>query len=82
MRPLRRGGDSVLALLVLGIWLLMPPVISLFVRPAELFGVPVLVLYLFGVWLLLIVGTAVLARRLPPDQGHLPGLPRRPDESD
>lgn len=65
MRADRKSGDGVLALLAFGLWLLMPPAISLFVGPFSLFGIPALVLYLFGVWLALILGAALLARRLP-----------------
>lgn len=79
MRPSRKGSDSVLALLVLGIWLLMPPAISLFSGARSLLGVPLLVIYLFGVWLGLIAATAWLSRRLPRGEGRLPGLPRRPE---
>ncbi|MEX0760432.1 MAG: hypothetical protein WD100_12705 [Tistlia sp.] len=75
MRTARRGGEGMLALLALGLWLLMPPVISLFVGPYSLFGIPVLVLYVFGVWLALILATALLARRLPRGERRLPDLP-------
>ena len=84
MTPRRRTADGVVALLALGVWLLMPPVISLFVGPERLLGVPVLVVYLFGVWLAFILATMMLSRRLPRTRddapGRLPPLAERPGE--
>ncbi len=76
MTPRRRAADGVVALLALGVWLLMPPVISLFVGPERLFGVPVLVVYLFGVWFAFILATMLLSRRLPRIRDDAP--PRLP----
>jgi len=56
--------DAAALLPVLGTFLLMPPVISLFTGQRALAGVPLIVVYLFGVWLLLIVAAALMARRL------------------
>jgi hypothetical protein len=39
------------------------PLLSLFDRPVQVFGVPLIWAYLFGVWALLIVAVAVLSRR-------------------
>lgn len=57
--------DAAVALPLVGLFLLMPPMISAFVSHAQVGGVPLIVVYLFGVWLLLIACAAVLARRLP-----------------
>jgi hypothetical protein len=51
---------------VFGLFLLMPPLISLFAAPAAFGGVPLIVLYLFAVWAGLIACAALLARRLDP----------------
>ncbi|MCO5105823.1 MAG: hypothetical protein M9907_01950 [Burkholderiaceae bacterium] len=59
--------DAAVVLPLVGLFLLMPPVITLFVRPADVVGVPLIVAYLFGVWLALIVCAAVLGRRIAPD---------------
>lgn len=77
----RSSTDGVLALVALGLWLLMPPIIRLFVGPGVLFGLPLLVLYVFGVWLLLILGTWLLARRLPRDDLVVEAEPRSGEES-
>lgn len=61
-----RTRDVAALLPVLGVFLLMPPVITLFAADADVGGVPLIVIYLFGVWLALIAGAAVLARRLAP----------------
>lgn len=56
---------DVAALLPLaGLFLLMPPLVTLFAVPREVLGVPLAVAYLFGVWLALIACAALLARRL------------------
>ena len=66
-----RTRDVAALLPLLGVFLLMPPVITLFVADADVGGVPLIVVYLFGVWLALIAGAAVLARRLaPPRSGR------------
>jgi membrane protein implicated in regulation of membrane protease activity len=61
-----RVTDAAALLPILGILLLMPPVIALFVTDGGFGGVPSIVVYLFGVWLALIVCAALLARRLAP----------------
>ena len=82
MRRSERSSDAVLALLALGVWLLMPPAVRLFVGADSLFGVPLLVLYLLGVWLLLILGTALLARRLPRERSTHQAPPWNDGETD
>ena len=54
------------ALPFLGLFLLMPPVITLFAKGAGVGGLPLIVIYLFGVWAALIACTALLALRLRP----------------
>lgn len=65
--------DAAALLPALAVFLLMPPVITLFTGSGEVAGVPLIVAYLFGVWLALIVCAALLARRLlPPPAGPPP----------
>jgi hypothetical protein len=63
--------DVAVLLTCCGVLLLMPPFIGLVSPQLSLLGLPLQALYLFGVWAGLIVGAAVLARRLdtspPPD---------------
>lgn len=61
-----RVRDAATVLPLLAVFLLMPPVITLFSGAHSLAGVPLIVVYLFGVWLALIIGAALLARRLGP----------------
>lgn len=65
-RPVDDGSapSAAVALPLLGLFLLMPPVITLFARGAGLAGVPTIVLYVFGVWIALIVCAALLAPHL------------------
>jgi hypothetical protein len=49
---------------IVGMVLLMPPLIELFVADRWIGGVPLIVAYVFGVWLALIACAAWLARRL------------------
>ncbi|MFA7666235.1 MAG: hypothetical protein WCY32_08955 [Burkholderiaceae bacterium] len=58
--------DAAALLPALALFLLMPPVITLFTETRTVGGVPLIVAYLFGVWLALIVAAALLARRLAP----------------
>ena len=61
-----RASGAAVALPLVGLFLLMPPLITLFARGAGLAGVPLVVVYVFGVWGALIVCAALLARRLRP----------------
>lgn len=56
--------SAAVALPMLGLFLLMPPMTVLFAQGAGLGGVPLIVLYVFGVWCALIVCAIGLARRL------------------
>jgi hypothetical protein len=58
--------DVAVLLTCLGALLLMPPFIGLVSPQRSVLGLPLQVLYLFSVWAGLIVGAAVLARRLDP----------------
>lgn len=79
-----RAREAAGLLPILGLLLLMPPVITLFVAKVHIAGVPLIVAYLFGVWLALIVCAALLARRLrqrPPRSSPVePAEPLEPAE--
>ena len=64
------AANAAVVLPLLGLFLLMPPVITLFARGVGFGGVPLIVLYVFGVWSALIVCAALLARRLDPDRSN------------
>jgi hypothetical protein len=57
---------------IVGLFLLMPPVITLFAARIDVFGVPLIVVYMFGVWLAVIVCGGLLARRLARAAGPEP----------
>lgn len=59
-----KAPDAAVVLPVFGMFLLLPPAISLFAAPVVIWGVPLIVLYVFGIWAGLIVCAALLARRL------------------
>jgi hypothetical protein len=50
MRRSKLTGQRLVAVFLAGVLLLNYPVIALFDRPLEWFGVPLLYIYLFGVW--------------------------------
>jgi hypothetical protein len=52
-------GQRLAAIFILGAALFNYPLLSLFDRPGEMFGLPLLYAYLFLAWLLLIVLMAV-----------------------
>ncbi len=62
--PSPRLRDAAVVLPILGLLLLMPPMITLFVDRYDVSGVPLIVAYLFGVWIALIVCAALLARAI------------------
>jgi len=62
--PSRRARKLALLPPLLGLFLLMPPFVTLFVGAGRPFGVPLIVVYLFGTWIALIVAAAWLARGL------------------
>jgi hypothetical protein len=59
-----KAPDAAVVLPVFGMFLLLPPVISLFAAPVAIWGIPLIVLYVFGAWAGLIGCAALLARRL------------------
>jgi hypothetical protein len=56
-------GGRMVAVAVFGFLLLVPPLVSIFDRGHQLFGVPVIWAYLFVVWTAMIALVAVLVRR-------------------
>jgi hypothetical protein len=61
-----RARDLARIVTLLGIRLLMPPAVTLFVTDARIGGMPLIVAYLFAVWLALIGCARLLAHRLEP----------------
>ena len=76
----RRGtsGERHLALFLLGLVLLSPPLLSIFDGPGWIFGIPLLYIYLFAVWGVLIGLTALAAQRWRRTSGPRPQA-GRPD---
>ena len=78
----RRGtrGERHLALFLLGLVLLSPPLLSIFNGPGWLFGIPLLYIYLFAAWGTLIGLTALTSERWRRVPGHRPqtGCPEAP----
>jgi len=73
--------DAATLLPVLAVFLLMPPVITLFTDTRTVGGVPLIVVYLFGIWLALIVAAALLAHRLGPPAAVPPSAASPPAAS-
>lgn len=67
--------DAASLLPVLGAFLLMPPVITLFTGTHRVWGLPLIVAYLFGVWLALIAAAALLSWRLGAPPAAEPAAP-------
>ena len=62
--PSPRAQSAAVVVPLAGLFLLMPPFITLFATQGRLGGIPLIVLYMFGVWAALVLLTAWLARRL------------------
>ena len=62
--PSQRAQSSAALLPALGVFLLLPPFVTLFTGDLRVAGIPLIVLYVFGVWVALVVAAALLARRL------------------
>lgn len=61
-RPSRtKTRDAIALMVVLGTWLVMPPMLTVVNQPAHVFGIPIIVVYVFLVWAVLILLTRVLA---------------------
>lgn len=63
----RKAREQAIALLAIGLFALLPPLAGLFELDRRIFGLPFTLVYLFTVWAALIVGAAVVARRLQDD---------------
>lgn len=65
-RPLsdRKLGDRAFLLPLVGLLLLTPPLAGIFQLDVRVFGIPFTGFYLFGVWAALIIGAAMLSRRI------------------
>lgn len=59
-RPLQDA--RLIALFILGCFVLTYPLLSLFSRDVTFFGIPLLYAYLYGAWLALIVLAGLVAR--------------------
>lgn len=64
MHRQNRPRDSLIALFLLGAFLLSPPFLMVFDTPERIVGVPVLYAWLFLAWAVLIGLVALAARRL------------------
>jgi len=62
MRPNIKG-PRLVALFLLGLLLLNYPLLDLFERPGEVFGIPLLFAYVFSVWALLIALMALVLEK-------------------
>ena len=65
-------GDRLIALFLLGVLLLTPPMMAIFNVPRLLFGIPLLYLYLFGTWILLVALVALALRQRRADEPAAP----------
>ena len=68
----RKSRDRALILLLAGLILVTPPVGEIFHLDLKLAGVPFTLIYLFVVWAALILGTALLSRRLNSEPEAVP----------
>jgi len=75
----RKIRDRSVALLLLGIVLLMPPMVRIAQIDVTVFGLPFALVYLFSVWALLVIGAAFLAR--PLRDSEKPATPTGNDEA-
>lgn len=57
------AGDRLIAVFLLGLLLLTPPLLAIFNIERLIFGIPILYLYLFGGWALLVGLVALVLRR-------------------
>lgn len=68
----RKARDRSIALLLVGIVLLMPPIGAIFRINTDAFGLPFPLLYIFVVWVFLIVGGTLLAKPLLDSENEPP----------
>ena len=55
--------DAVALMVLLGTWLVMPPMLDVVNQPTTVFGIPTIVVYVFAVWAGLILFTRLVATR-------------------
>ncbi len=60
-RKLREGA---LLLPIFGAFLLVSPLITVFIGSTSIFGLPLIFIYIFGIWLGLVLIARAMARRL------------------
>ena len=79
-----RTKDQLVALFVLGVLLLLPPLVVIFNQPLRFLGIPVLYLYLFLAWFMLICMTAAVVRQIDASESTdaSPPRPRAPERQD
>lgn len=65
MNHSRLATQRLVALFLLGCLLFNFPLLALFNRDSEVFGIPLLYAYVFGAWLVLILLMALAAERRP-----------------
>ena len=70
--PSPRAQNLAVLLPLLGLFLLMPPIVTLFGGSARPWGVPLIVAYVFGAWAALRVAAVLLARTLLPAEPSEP----------
>lgn len=63
-----RSKEAALVIPFFGLFLLLPPLLSLFDGASTIFGIPVLYIYVFGVWFGLVIAGMWLARRLEAEE--------------
>lgn len=63
-----RSKEAALVIPLFGLFLLLPPLLSLFEGASTIFGIPVLYVYVFGVWFGLVIAGMWLARRLEAEE--------------
>lgn len=73
-----------------GLFLLMPPALSVFGIDTNVIGIPLIVLYIFGIWAVLIISASLLAHHLKiggnadpvPDDEAVPGVTKTGHDGD
>lgn len=77
----RKVRERSIALLLVGVAFLMPPIAGISLLDGEVGGMPIPMLYLFAIWALLIVGAKLLARPLRDSEESRPDTrpPGAPD---
>lgn len=66
MRDYQRIRDSAFILPFLGLFLFLPPMLSLFDAPLRVLGIPLIQLYIFSAWLILVIAAWAITKRLAP----------------